>query len=49
MKGFTLIERGKLIVSLKKSNIFQLLELRDLVNKEIIKRQKLEKRGLKKC
>ena len=48
MKGFNLIERGKLIISLKKSNIFQLKELNDLVNAEIERRKKKEKKGIKK-
>lgn len=47
MQGFNLLETGKIIIALKKSNIYQLKDLHKLVNKEIQRRKKKESKGLK--
>lgn len=49
MKSFTIAERYKLIISLRKSNIYQLNELKELICKEIARRKCKESKELKKC
>ena len=48
MKGFNLLERSKLVIAFKKCNIYQLEEIRELVNSEIERRKKKESKVLKK-
>lgn len=39
---------GKIIIALKKANIYQLRDFHKLVNKEIQRRKKKESKGVKK-
>lgn len=48
MKGFSLLEKGKLIIALKKANIYQLKDLAEMINVEIERRKRKELKGLKK-
>lgn len=47
MKGFNLLEKGKLITSFKKCNIYQLLDIQELVESEIQRRKKKESKVIK--
>lgn len=49
MKGFNLLEKGKLITSFKKCNVYQLTEIKELVESEIQRRKKKERKALEKC
>lgn len=47
MKGFNLIEKGKLIIAIKKANVYQLKELKDMCETEIQRRKRAERKALK--
>lgn len=49
MKGFNLIEKGKLIVAIKKANVYQLKEIKEMCENELDRRKRVERKALKKC
>lgn len=49
MKGFNLIEKGKLIIAIKKANVYQLKEIKEMCETELDRRKRAERKALKKC